>query len=442
MEVSVESGEGLNRRLKVAVPEDRIEGQVVDRVAEMARTVNMPGFRRGKVPPKVVRQRYGKQIRDEIVGELVRSTLQDAIVAENLRPASSPTIDELNADPGAGVAYQAVFEVYPEISVPSIEALKVERPLAEVADADIDKMIGTLREQRKEWNDVERAAEKTDRVMVDFSGECEGESITNGKAENVPVELSSSRMVEGFEEALIGAKAGEDRSFEVVFPESSQDERLAGKPVSFEVHVHAVQESALPEVDEAFIKSFGVEAGDDDGFRAEIRSNLSRELDDALRATTKKHVMDALLESGTLELPQALVDGEIERIAGQRRMELSYQGIDPEQIPFDSSTMEPEARRRVALGLLLSEIVKEAELRADPDTVRDRIESIASTYDESDKVVNFYYSNQERLQEIESAVLEDQVVAWILERADVSDAETTFDELLNPGQTTAEDGDS
>jgi trigger factor len=303
-------------------------------------------------------------------------------------------------------------------------------------------MIDTLREQRKTWSDVERAAVKTDRVMVDFSGECEGESMTDERATEVPVELSAARMVEGFEDKLVGASAGDDLNFDLNFPDTSPDERFAGKPVSFEVHVRSVQESALPEIDEEFIKSFGVEAADDESFRAEIRNNLDRELQEALRATTKTRVMDALLDSGSLELPGALVDGEVERIVGQRRMELSYQGIDAEQIPFDREVMEPEARRRVALGLMLSEIVKEAALRADPDTVRDRIESIASTYDESDKVVNFYYSNQERLQEIESAVLEDQVVEWILERAEVSEVETTFDELLNPGQTTDQDGDS
>jgi len=299
----------------------------------------------------------------------------------------------VNADPGDGVEYQAVFEVYPDVSVPAISEMKVERPLASVGDPNIDKMINTLREQRKTWSDVERAAVKTDRVMVDFSGECEGESITDERAKEVPVELSAARMVEGFEDKRVGASAGDDLNFELNFPDTSPDERLAGKPVSFEVHVQSVQESALPEIDEEFIKSFGVEAADDESFRAEIRNNLDRELQDALRATTKTRVMDALLDSGSLELPGALVDGEVERIVGQRRTELSYQGIDAEQIPFDRSVMEPEARRRVALGLMLSEIVKDADLRADPDTVRARIESIASTYDESDKVINVYYSN-------------------------------------------------
>ncbi|MBS38795.1 MAG: trigger factor [Thiotrichales bacterium] len=440
MDVSVESADGLRRRLKVAIPEDRIEGQVTDRVAEMARKVNLPGFRRGKVPAKVVRQRYGKQIRDEIVGEVVRSSLQDAILQENLRPVSSPTIDELSADPGAGVAYQAVFEVYPEVSVPAISELKVERPSAEVADGDVDKMIDTLREQRKNWVDVERAAANDDRLMVDLTGTCDGENFTNGKAEDVPIELGSGRMVAGLEEGLIGVTAEEDRNIEVTFPEDFADEKLAGKAAHFDVHVKTVQVAELPEIDDEFMKGFGVEEGGMDAFRDEIRTNLGRELEEALRNTTKQRVMDALIDSGSLELPDALVEGEVGRITEQRRNELAYQGIDPEMVPFDSAAMEPEARRRVALGLLLGEIVKENEIRPDPDSVRERIETIASTYDESDKVVNYYYSNQERLQEVESAVLEDQVVEWILERAEVADDETTFDDIMNPGQTVAEAG--
>ena len=441
MEVSVESTEGLERRLKIAIPEDRIEGQVSDRVAEMARTVNLPGFRRGKVPARVVRQRYGKQIRDEIVGEVVRSSLQDAILQENLRPASSPTIDELTADPGDGVAYQAVFEVYPEVSVPAISGLKIDKPLASVGDADVDKMIETLRNQRKTWKDVERAATAEDRVVVDFSGSCDGEPLGDSKSEEVPVELNAGRMLDGFEDGLVGASAGDDVTLELAFPDDVPDDKLAGKPVVFEVHVRSVQEVELPEVDDDFIKGFGVEEGGQEAFREEIRGNLTRELDDALRATTKQRVMDTLLESGTIELPAALIESEVERMSQQRRTELAYQGIDPEKIPLDTEAMEPEARRRVALGLLIAEIVQSNDIKPEPDTVRERIESIASTYDESDKVVNWYYSNQERLQEIESAVLEDQVVEWILERADVSESQTTFDEILNPGQTNSEDGE-
>ncbi len=438
MEVSVEQSEGLERRLKVVLPEDRVAGEVDERVEKMARSVNIPGFRPGKVPVKVVRQRYGKAIRDEVVGELIKNSFQDALTQEKLRPAGSPKIDDIQSDPGNGVAYEAVFEVYPEVIVPAMESLQVVRPVSQVEDADVDSMIDTLRQQRKTWKDVERAALDSDRVMVDFSGTCEGEPITDGKADKMSVEIGAGRMVQGFETGLIGASAGDDLKLNVTFPADAPDEKIAGKPAEFEIHVHNVQESKLPDLDESFFASFGVGDGSEDGFRTQVRQNMERELEEAVRATTKRRVMDSLLEAEVLELPAGLVDEEVERISNQRRMDLVYQGIDPEQLSLDRSMFEDDARRRVALGLLLAEIVKSNEMTADPETVRERIETIASTYDESDKVINWYYSNYERLQEIESAGLEDQVVEWVLERASVSEERSTFDALLNPGQTSAQ----
>ena len=435
MEVNVEQIEGLERRLKVALPEDRVAGEVDERVQKMARTVNVPGFRPGKVPIKVVRQRFGKAIRDEVVGELVRDSFQDALTQENLRPAGSPTIDDIQAEPGAGVAYEATFDVYPDVTVPAMESLDVVRPVSNVEDADVETMIDTLRQQRKTWDDVERDAKEQDRLVVDFSGTCDGEPITDGKAEKVPVEIGAGRMVKGFEDGLIGASAGDDLNLNVTFPEDAPDENIAGKPAEFEVHVHSVQEPKLPDLNESFFSSFGIGDGSEEGFRTEVRQNMERELEEAVRATTKRRVMDSLLEAEVLELPAGLVDEEAERISNQRRMDLVYQGIDPEKLSLDRSMFEDDARRRVALGLLLAEIVKSNDMTADPETVRERIETLASTYDESDKVINWYYSNQERLQEIESAVLEDQVVEWILERANVSQEASTFDALLNPGQT-------
>ena len=410
MEVNVEQIEGLERRLKVALPEDRVAGEVDERVQKMARTVNVPGFRPGKVPIKVVRQRFGKAIRDEVVGELVRDSFQDALTQENLRPAGSPTIDDIQAEPGAGVAYEATFDVYPDVTVPAMESLDVVRPVSNVEDADVETMIDTLRQQRKTWDDVERDAKEQDRLVVDFSGTCDGEPITDGKAEKVPVEIGAGRMVKGFEDGLIGASAGDDLNLNVTFPEDAPDENIAGKPAEFEVHVHSVQEPKLPDLNESFFSSFGIGDGSEEGFRTEVRQNMERELEEAVRATTKRRVMDSLLEAEVLELPAGLVDEEAERISNQRRMDLVYQGIDPEKLSLDRSMFEDDARRRVALGLLLAEIVKSNDMTADPETVRERIETLASTYDESDKVINWYYSNQERLQEIESAVLEDQVV--------------------------------
>ena len=435
MEVSVEQTEGLGRLLKVVLPEDSVTDEVTERVQKMSRTVNVAGFRPGKVPVKVVRQRFGKAIRDEVVGELIRKSLQEALTQENLRPASTPSIDDLKSEPGCGVVYEASFDIYPEVNIPDIESLEVVRPLSTVQDEDIEKMIGTLQRQRKTWTNVERAAKHSDRLVVDFSGTCEGEPISDGKAEKVTVEIGAGRMVQGFEDGLIGASAGDDLRLDVTFPDDVPDEKIAGKPAEFKVHVHEVQESSLPDLDESFFSSFGIGDGSEEGFRTEVKQNMERELEEALRATTKRRVMDSLLEAEVLELPSGLVDEEAERISNQRRMDLVYQGIDPEQLSLDSSMFEDEARRRVALGLILSEIVKSNDMVADPQVVRERIESISSTYDESDKVVNWYYSNHERLQEIESAVLEDQVVEWILNKAKVSEEDATFDAIMNPGQT-------
>ena len=442
MEVSVEQTKGLERRLKVTLTEDRVTGEVDERVGKMARTVNIPGFRPGKVPVKVVRQRFGKAIRDEVVGELVRNSFQEALTQENLRPAGSPSIDDIQSEPGDGIVYEAKFEVYPEITIPTMESLEVVKPVSSVEDSDVESMISTLRTQRKTWDDVERPAGTKDRVVVDFSSTCENEPITDGKAEKVPVELGAGRMVQGFEDGLVGARAGDDLKLNVTFPQDAPDAKIAGKAAEFEIHVHSVQTPKLPDLDESFFSSLGVGDGSEKSFREEVRQNMERELQEAVRAATKRSVMDSLLSAEVLELPSGLVDEEAERISNQRRMDLVYQGVDPENLTLDRSMFEEDARRRVALGLLLAEIVKSNSMSADPETVRERIETIASTYDESDKVINWYYSNYERLQEIESAVLEDQVVEWVLERANVSEDKSTFDALLNPGQTTLQNANS
>ncbi len=439
MEVKVEEQSGLERRMTVTVPEEKVEKEVNERLDSMARTVNIPGFRPGRVPVKVVRQRYGRQVRDEVVGEIVRTSFQDALTRESLRLAGSPTIDDLRSEPGSGVTYQAMFEIFPVVSMPSIDGLAVVRPVSEVMDEDVEHMIETLQRQRRTWEPAERVAAIGDRAIIDFAGTCEGEPIRDGEAQKVPVELGAGRMVNGFEDGLVGCKAGDDLELDVVFPETAPDETVAGKAAQFTVHVHAVEEAHLPAVDEDFIRGFGVAEGDGESFRKEIRANMGRELDEALRATTKKRVMDALLEKQTVELPNAMVSEETARMVNQQRTNLVYQGVDPDTVTLDPAHFEADARRRITLGLLLGQIVKENDMQADPELVRERIESIASTYDESDKVVNWYYGNPERLNEIESAVLEDQVVEWVLAQTQVSDEPTTFDELLNPGQTSRQD---
>lgn len=436
MQVTVETNEGLERKLRVQIPEDRVRGEVDKRLGDLARSVRMPGFRPGKTPVKVVRQRFGQKVRDEVVGEMVQSTFFDAIAQENLRPAGSPTIEPVDSNAGAGVTYTAVFDVYPEITLPPFETLRIERPRASVAADDVERMLATLQRQRREWQAVDRPGTTEDRAVVDFTGYVDGEPLEQATASEVPVELGASRMIDGFESGLVGVKAGDERTLDLQFPDQYGNEALAGKPVRFEVEVHRVEEPRLPEVDDDFAAAFGVSEGGIEAFRREVGANMERELADAVRNVTKQRVMDALLGGGHLALPRSLVEQERGRAFEQRRTELRHAGVDVDSIDLDPAMFEEQAVRRVSLGLLLAEIIKTNDIQVDPERVRERVETIASTYEQPAQVIQWYYSDRERLSEVESTVLEDQVVEWLLERVEVVDVDTSFDEVLNPGQTT------
>jgi len=354
-----------------------------------------------------------------------------------LRPAGSPTIDPIASEPGDGLAYTAVFDVFPEITLPEISELAIKRPTAEVSDADVDGMIQTLRRQRQKWKRVERAATAADRVIVDFEGEMEGQAIEGGSAEELPVALDSRRMIPGFEEGLIGAVAGEERDLSLTFPDDYQEAKLAGKPAIFHVKVRHVEESELPEVDDELAAGFGVKEGGLEAFLREVRANMERELADGIRARLKERVMEALLADGNIELPRSLVDEEVQRALAQRRNEITQMGVDAASVDLEPERFEDAARRRVALSLVLAELIKKNELKADPARVRARVETLASTYEHPDEVIAWIYADRSRLEPIESGVLEDQVVDWVLERAKVENEPTSFDALLNPGQTSS-----
>jgi trigger factor len=435
MQVTIENSEGLERRLKVQIPEDRVQGEVDKRLSNIAQSARLPGFRPGKAPMKVIAQRFGRQVREEVVGEIVQTSFQDAIVQEHLHPAGSPTIAPLEWNEGNGVAYTAVFDVYPEIALPAIESLKIQRPEATVAEDDVDRVLERLRTQKRDWRAMTRAATPGDRVLMDFRGECEGESRDDLKAEGFAVELGAGQVFKGFEDGLLGAEAGQELNLDLHFPADYRAGELAGKPVTFQVTVHSVEEPVLPEIDDELARAFGIEEGGVEGLRKEVRSNMERELADGIRATTKQRVMEALLAGGELPLPEALVKREVERAMAQRRLELTHSGIDPEQLELEPGMFEEQARRRVSLGLLIGELIKENDIRPDPDKVRERIAGIASTYEDPQEVIQWYYSEPARLADVESSVLEDAVVDWILEQADVSAEPTSFDALLNPGQT-------
>jgi trigger factor len=377
-------------------------------------------------------------VRQEVVGELVQSSFYDAITKEELRPAGGPVIDPLEAEPGTGITYSAVFEVYPTFDLADIDGLNITRPVAEVVDGDIDTMIETLRRQRREFADVERASVVGDRVTIDFEGRIDGEVFEGGKAEDFPLELGSSSMIEGFEKGITGMAAGETGNIDVAFPDDYAAEHLAGKAAVFAITIKKVEEPSLPEVNDEFVKDFGVGDGTVASFRTEVRGNMERELRERLRTRTKERVMDQLLESNTIELPKALVSEEAGRLLTSRTEELRQKGYEPESLGMTEEAFESQASRRVALGLLLAEIIRAQDLTADPDKVREVVDSIASTFEEPQQVVSYYYSDRARLGEVESSVLEDQVVDLLLERAQVTDESTSFDALMNPAQTSTE----
>ncbi len=430
MQVSVENGAGLERRLTVALEPERIESAVENRLRDFSRSARLPGFRPGKVPVRMLRQRYGDQMRTEVIGELMQSTFGEALVQTGLSPVAQPTFN-VDMDPQVGrFAYTATFEVLPEFDLGSLAGKQVKRPLVELLDADLEALIERLREQRKTFNEVERPAMDGDRLKISFTGTLVGEQepFPGGTGTNFQLILGSGQMIPGFEAGLVGASAGEERVLELSFPEEYHAEHLKGKAVSFVVTVHAVAEPKLPEVDVDFAKAFGVEDGDLERFRQDVRANMSRELKQRVDARVKSQVMDLLLEANPIEIPRSLINQEIQTLKEQMRQNL--RGNTKIELP--DQLFEGNARRRVALGLVLAEVVKSNQLKADPDRVREAVEDMASTYENPQEVVDYYYSNKDHLASVEALALEGQVVDWVLTQVEVEDQPQTFQELMGP----------
>ena len=437
MQVTVEAGEGLERRMTVQVPEERIASEVRTRLNSMRRTVKLHGFRPGKVPQKVLERTYGSQVRNEVVSSVLQSTLLEAFGQENINPAGRPSIDTLDADPGQGLSYTAVFEVYPKMAAPDLGAVRLKRPVAEVTEQDVDSMVETLRRQRRTWEVVEREAALGDQLLMDYKATVDGKDLEGIGATQIPLELGSKVLIEGFEEGLIGVKAGEERVLNLQFPEKYHGEELAGKPAQFTVKVHTVKEPRIPDIDDEFLKSYGVEDGGEEALRQEIRANMERELADAIRARLKQEVKDALLAANDVDIPKALIGEESERLMEQTQRSLVAQRAATPDIKLEPSMFEEQARRRVELGLIFAEIIKANDMHADPEKVRERIDVIASTYQEPSEVVSWYYADKQRLAEVESLVMEDEVVDWVASQALVEEEPSTFDAITKPGQTSA-----
>ncbi len=427
MQVSVESTAGLERRLTVELPEEGVEREVGTRLDNLMRTARIPGFRPGRAPMKVVARRFGSAVRDEVVGDLVRTSFADALASEELRPAGEPRIDSVESAPGAGLRYTAVFEVFPDIRLTDLGSIEVRRPTAEVKDSDVDRMIETLRQRRRDWREVARGAQSGDRITFDVEGELDGRPLEGSAGENRVVEIGAGHVLPDLDRGLVGLEPLSARDIEVRYPDDHPSPLLAGNSAVMHVEVRKVEEGVLPEVDPDFIRGFGVESGDLDDFRRDVRSNLERELEAAAGAVTRNRLLDALLERHPIEVPGALVAEELGRA-----------GLGgPAEAPGDAEREAAEAsvRRRLQQGLVLAQIVSDQDLAPDPGAVRAEIERMAVTYEDPAQVVSWFYSDPGRLRPVESRLVEQQSIDAMLAQVKVMDEPSEFDELMNPGQT-------
>lgn len=439
MQVSVENTSALERRMTIGVPAERIETEVNKRLQQTARRAKVPGFRPGKVPMSVIRQRYEDSARQEALGDLIQATFYEAVVEQKLNPAGSPSVEPKVFEKGKDLEYIATFEVFPEFTVSGFESIKVERLSAEVADADLDNMLEVLRKQNIRYEAVDRAAQDEDQVNIDFVGKVDGETFQGGSAKGTQLVLGSGRMIPGFESGLVGAKAGEERVLNVTFPEDYQNLDLAGKAAEFTVTVNTVSAPALPELNEEFFAQFGVKETSLEGFRAEVRKNMERELRQAIKAKVKNQVMDGLIANNAVDAPKALLSNEVDRLRVQAVQQFGG-NIKPEQLPAE--LFEEQAKRRVVLGLIVAEVVKQFDLKPDEDRVRELIQEMASAYQEPEQVVSWYYKNEQQLNEVRSVVLEEQVVDTVLQKASVTDKSVSYEEAVKPAQAPEADAEA
>lgn len=411
--------------MRVAIPAAEIDASVEARLQNLSKTARINGFRPGKVPMRVIRSRYRDQVEQEVTGELLQNRFFQAVSDQNLKPAGMPKIDPEQRSHGEDLVFTASFEVYPQIELTDLSTLSITKPVANVAEGDIDEMIESLRRQRTNWEVAERAAQTGDKVTIDFTGTLNGETFAGGSAENFETVLGASGLLPEFEQGILGQPPGASITCDVPFPEEYGEPELAGKTAQFQITLHKVEAPHLPDVNEEFAKELGIEDGDLEALRTMVRKNMERELVNAVTRKTKERVLDALLGAHQFDVPETLVHQEAHRLAHQR--------ADHQHDPHDHAATEavlPDARRRVALGLILAEIVDSQQLKPDAAKVRAEIERMAEPFDDSQAVVNWYYSQSDRLQEIESMMLENEVVDWALSQMSVSDEPQTFSQMM------------
>jgi len=426
MQVSVLTTTGLERKMTVGIAKDKIDSEVQTRLKSLASKAKLAGFRPGKVPMTVIKSKYSAGVRKEVLGELVQSTYVEALKQENLMPAGMPRIEYQTAEKDSdAVEYTAVFEIYPDINLSDPKTLEIEKMTVDITEDDIDRMLDTIRAQHMNWNAVTRSAQLKDKVSMEFEGKIDGETFEGGSGKELSVELGSNKMIPGFEDQLLGINVDEERDLSLTFPEAYQAKELAGKAVVFHVKVAKIEAPELPDVDEAFAQTLGIKEGGVATLKEQAKSNMLREVATKSKSMVKQQVMDGLLASNKFDLPKVMLDNDIAQL---RQQQQSQMGAAAET---SADVLENQARRRVALGLILSEIIKQNELKVEPTKLRKMVESIAAGYQSPEEVMKYYYSDKQRLAEIENLALEEEVVDWILGNAKITEKTTNYGELMN-----------
>ena len=429
MQVSVEQTSELSRKMTVSIPEDVIKEKVDARLKSLKNKVRIDGFRPGKIPQSVINKRYSAQVRGEIAGDVIQSSYYEALKEQDLIPAGLPRIEPVEQE--EGLAYTAEFEVYPEISLEGLTEIEAKRPVSTIEESDFEDMVEKLRGHKAQWQAVERESQEKDRVTINFSGESEGENFTDGNVENFQVEIGSKKMIPGFEDELIGLQVGNNKSFEVTFPEDyAANTKLAGKPAKFDIEVTKIEEAQLPEINEDFIEDYGIETGEIEDFYADVRANMENELKQALQGQLKKSVLDALYDNLKVTLPNSLVDQEINSMMRPYAESAKKRNMKLEDLDLPRDLFEEQAKRRVGLGLILGEIIQKDNITVDSQALRAKVEEMARSYESPDDVLRWYYDDEERLDEVRQLLLEDKTVEWITDNINMTDESYTFNDLI------------
>ncbi|HGE6069924.1 TPA: trigger factor [Vibrio cholerae] len=430
MQVTVETLEGLQRRLNITVPAANIEDAVAAELRNIAKNRRFDGFRKGKVPMKMVAKMYGKAVRQDVLGEVMQRHFIEAIVKEKINPAGAPTFAPVEIGEGKDLVFTATFEVYPEVELKGLENIAVEKPAAEVTDADVAEMLETLRKQQATWKEVDEAAENGKRVSIDFVGSIDGVEFEGGKAENFPLEMGAGRMIPGFEDGIVGKTKGMEFVIDVTFPEDYHAENLKGKAAKFAIKVNKVEARELPELNDEFVTRFGVAEGGVDALKAEVRKNMERELKQAIKARIKEQAIEGLVKENEIQVPSALIDQEINVLRQQAAQRFGGNVEAAAQLPRE--LFEEQAKRRVVVGLLLGEVIRTHELKADEEKVKALITEMATAYEDPSEVVSYYEQNQQLMNNMRNVALEEQAVDAIIAKAKVTEKAISFSELMNP----------